>query len=69
MPIPSWQYHEPDHPGADFDAIAEEYDQNMRKVRDIQGEIDEVLDFLDRTCLAPIKNSKIFLRMDLDQKN
>jgi len=47
MPIPSWQYHEPDHPGADFDAIAEEYDQNMRKVRDIQGEIDEVLDFLD----------------------
>lgn len=47
MPIPSWQYHEPDHPGADFDAIAEEYDQNMRKVRDIQGEIDEVLNFLD----------------------
>ena len=47
MPIPSWQYHEPDHPGADFDAIAEDYDRNMRKVRDVQGEIEEILDFLD----------------------
>ena len=47
MPIPSWQYHEPDHPGADFDAIAEDYDRNMRRVRDIDGEINEVLEFLD----------------------
>jgi hypothetical protein len=22
MPSPAWQYHEPDHPGADFDALA-----------------------------------------------
>jgi ubiquinone/menaquinone biosynthesis C-methylase UbiE len=47
MPIPSWQYHEPDHPGADFDAIAEEYDRNMRRVRDVEAEINEVLEFLD----------------------
>jgi putative AdoMet-dependent methyltransferase len=47
MPFPTWQYHEPDHPGADFDAIAEVYDQNMKKVRDVQGEIEELLDFLD----------------------
>jgi len=47
MPIPSWQYHEPDHPGADFDAIVEDYDRNMRKVRDVDGEINEVLEFLD----------------------
>jgi hypothetical protein len=22
MSAPAWQYHEPDHPGADFDALA-----------------------------------------------
>jgi ubiquinone/menaquinone biosynthesis C-methylase UbiE len=44
---PCWQYHEPDHPGADFDAIAETYDRNMKKHRDIQGEIEEILEFLD----------------------
>jgi len=47
MTIPPWQYHEPDHPGADFDAIAEEYDLNMRRVRDVEAEINEVLEFLD----------------------
>ena len=47
MPVPAWQYHEPDHPGADFDALAEIYDRNMQKFRDVQGEIIEILDFLD----------------------
>jgi ubiquinone/menaquinone biosynthesis C-methylase UbiE len=47
MPTPSWQYHEPDHPGEDFDAIAEIYDQNMKKFRDVDREIQEILDFLD----------------------
>lgn len=47
MRIPSWQYHEPDHPGADFDALAEIYDRNMGKYRDVQREIQEILDFLD----------------------
>jgi putative AdoMet-dependent methyltransferase len=47
MTIPNWQYHEPAHPGADFDAMAEIYDRNMQKFRDVQGEIREVLDFLD----------------------
>jgi putative AdoMet-dependent methyltransferase len=47
MAVPKWQYHEPDHPGADFDALAEIYDRNMQKYRDIQGEIQEILDFLD----------------------
>ena len=47
MSAPTWQYHEPDHPGADFDAIAETYDLNMKKIRDVQGEIEEILDFLD----------------------
>ncbi|MDD1749519.1 MAG: methyltransferase domain-containing protein [Methanothrix sp.] len=47
MPAPAWQYHEPDHPGADFDALAENYDRNMKKHRDVQGEIKEILDFLD----------------------
>jgi putative AdoMet-dependent methyltransferase len=47
MAVPKWQYHEPDHPGADFDALAEIYDRNMQKYRDIQGEIQEVLEFLD----------------------
>lgn len=47
MTIPQWQYHEPNHPGADLDALAEIYDRNMQKYRDIQGEIQEILDFLD----------------------
>jgi putative AdoMet-dependent methyltransferase len=46
MPAPAWQYHEPDHPGANFDALAEIYDRNMQKFRDVQGEIAEILDFL-----------------------
>jgi ubiquinone/menaquinone biosynthesis C-methylase UbiE len=47
MTLPQWQYHEPDHPGFDFDALAEGYDQSMQKYRDIQGEIQEILDYLD----------------------
>ena len=47
MPAPAWQYHEPDHPGANFDAAASSYDRNMQKFRDIQNEIDEILGFLD----------------------
>ena len=47
MTTPAWQYHEPDHPGADFDALAEIYDQDMQKHRDVQREIIEILDFLD----------------------
>ena len=47
MTIPEWQYHEPDHPGADFDALAEIYDRNMQRYRDIQGEIQQILSFLD----------------------
>jgi putative AdoMet-dependent methyltransferase len=47
MPAPAWQYHEPDHPGADFDALAESYDRDMQKYRDTQGEIVEILNFLD----------------------
>lgn len=47
MKIPSWQYSEPDHPGANFDALVEVYDKNMQKFRDIQGEIREILDFLE----------------------
>ncbi len=47
MTASQWQYHEPDHPGADFDALAESYDQDMQEHRDIQGEIAEILDFLD----------------------
>ncbi|HEX7445111.1 MAG TPA: methyltransferase domain-containing protein [Methanothrix sp.] len=46
MNTPAWQYHEADHPGADFDALAETYDQDMQH-RDVQGEISEILDFLD----------------------
>ena len=45
MTAPAWQYHEPDHPGADFYALAEIYDRNL--IPDVQGEIDEILDFLD----------------------
>jgi putative AdoMet-dependent methyltransferase len=47
MPAPSWQYNEPDHPGEDFDAVAETYDQKMKRRRDIQGEIEEILNFLN----------------------
>jgi len=47
MTISKWQYHEPEHPGADFDAMAESYDQHMQRYRDIQGEIQEILGFLD----------------------
>ena len=47
MPAPTWQYHEPNHPGADFDAMAETYDRNMKQYRDVPGEIKEILDFLD----------------------
>jgi putative AdoMet-dependent methyltransferase len=47
MIIPNWQYNEAEHPGADFDAMAEIYDRNMQKFRDVQGEIREVLAFLD----------------------
>lgn len=47
MTIPNWLYHEPSHPGADFDAVAEAYDRSMKKFRDVQGEIREVLSFLD----------------------
>lgn len=47
MAILSWQYNEPAHPGADFDALAEIYDRNMQKYRDIQAEIREILSFLD----------------------
>lgn len=42
-----YQYQEQEHPGADFDALAEGYDEAQRKFRDIQGEIREILDFLD----------------------
>ena len=47
MPVPFWQYHEPDHPGQDFDALAETYDQKNKSFRDVHGEIQEILDFLD----------------------
>ena len=46
MASPPWQYHEPEHPGPDFDAVAPSYDHNMQKFRDIQGEIEEILSFL-----------------------
>jgi putative AdoMet-dependent methyltransferase len=36
----------PDHPCANFDATAEIYDHNMQKFGDVQGEINEILDFL-----------------------
>ncbi len=55
MLTPAWQYHEPDHPGMDFDAVAPSYDRNMQRFRDIQGEIEEILSFLslepDQTLL------------------
>jgi ubiquinone/menaquinone biosynthesis C-methylase UbiE len=54
MPAPVWQYHEPDHPGADFDALAEIYDRNMQKFRDVQGEIKEILGFLDLKPDQPV---------------
>jgi len=40
MPAPAWQYHEPDHPDADFDALAEIYDRNMQNFRYVQGMIE-----------------------------
>jgi len=54
---PAWQYHAPAHPGADFDAMAESYDRTMQQYRDVQGEIDEVLDYLTLSpeqCLLEI---------------
>ncbi len=55
MTFPDWQYHEPDHPGADFGALAESYDRSMQRYRNVQGEIQEILDFLqlqsDQTIL------------------
>ncbi len=47
MTTPKWQYQEQDHPGADFDALAESYDNAQQKYRDIKGEIQEILGFLD----------------------
>ena len=47
MSIPAWQYLESGHPGADFDALSESYDLRMQKFRNVQGEINEILDFLD----------------------
>ena len=47
MSIPAWQYLESAHPGADFDALSESYDLRMQKFRNVQGEINEILDFLD----------------------
>lgn len=47
MPTPAWQYQESLHPGADFDALSETYDARMQKFRNVQGEIKEILDFLD----------------------
>lgn len=47
MPLPPWQYNEPDHPGQDFNAAAESYDNSVGKFRDIQGEIEEILSYLD----------------------
>ena len=47
MSIPAWQYQESLHPGADFDALSEIYDQRMQKFRNVQGEIKEILDYLD----------------------
>jgi putative AdoMet-dependent methyltransferase len=47
-----WQYHyqEQEHPGADFDALAEGYDAVQGRFRNIQGEIREILEFLDLTA-------------------
>lgn len=47
MTSPQWQYQEPDHPGMNFDAVAPSYDRNMQRFRDIQGEIEEILSFLN----------------------
>jgi putative AdoMet-dependent methyltransferase len=50
-----YQYQEQEHPGADFDALAEGYDESQRRFRDVQGEIGEILEFLalkeDQTLL------------------
>jgi len=47
MSSPAWQYQESGHPGADFDALSESYDQRMQKCRNVQGEIKEILDYID----------------------
>jgi hypothetical protein len=47
MIIPKWQFHEPDHPGADFDALAKICDLNMQEFRKNQGEILDIHYFLD----------------------
>jgi len=53
--IPEWQFREAEHPGANFDALAQIYDRNMQRFRDIAEEISEILDFLqpkpDQTLL------------------
>ncbi len=45
--IPIWQYNESKHPGEDFDAEAEIYDERQLKTRDVQGEIKESLGLLN----------------------
>ncbi len=45
--IPIWQYNELKHPGENFDEDAEAWDEGQRKVRDIQGEIREILSLLN----------------------
>lgn len=47
MSSPDWQYQESGHPGADFDALSEIYDQRMQKFRNVHGEIKEILDYID----------------------
>lgn len=47
MPAPAWQYNEPDHPGMDFNAAAEYYDRSVSRFRDIDGEIEEILSYLN----------------------
>ncbi len=45
--IPLWQYDELNHPGEDFNSESEVWDEGQRKVRDIQGEIREILSLLN----------------------
>jgi putative AdoMet-dependent methyltransferase len=45
--IPIWQYDESNHPGEDFDAEAEAYDERFRNIRDIQEEIKGILGLLN----------------------
>jgi hypothetical protein len=37
--------------------MAEIYDRNMKKYRDVQGEINEILDFLDLNQIRPFLRS------------